>query len=99
MHTIVIFGNSGSGKSTLASEMAEILACSHLDLDTIAWKCWLHGLSNIHGERMSSRYKRIEDSSTPTQGKNVNTRQTQETNDDHPHGSYFSVGRWTLNVQ
>ncbi len=37
MHRIVIFGNSGSGKSTLAREKAEILACSHLDLDTVAW--------------------------------------------------------------
>jgi adenylate kinase family enzyme len=38
MHRIVIFGNSGSGKSTLARERAEILTCSHLDLDTVAWE-------------------------------------------------------------
>jgi adenylate kinase family enzyme len=37
MHRIVIFGNSGSGKSMLAREKATILACSHLDLDTVAW--------------------------------------------------------------
>lgn len=38
MPRIVIFGNSGSGKSTLAQEKAGILACAHLDLDTVAWK-------------------------------------------------------------
>ena len=38
MHRIVIFGNSGSGKSTLAREKTELLACSHLDLDTVAWE-------------------------------------------------------------
>jgi adenylate kinase family enzyme len=32
----VIVGNSGSGKSTLARALAADLACSHLDLDTIA---------------------------------------------------------------
>ena len=37
MHRIVIFGNSSSGKSLLAREKAESLACSHLDLDTVAW--------------------------------------------------------------
>ena len=35
---VVIFGNSGSGKSTFASEKAELLACSHMDLDTVAWE-------------------------------------------------------------
>ncbi|RLE22488.1 MAG: hypothetical protein DRJ65_13775 [Acidobacteria bacterium] len=38
MHRIVIFGNSGSGKSTLAREKAGLLACAHLDLDTVAWQ-------------------------------------------------------------
>ena len=38
MHRIVIFGNSGSGKSTLAREKAGLLACPHLDLDTVAWE-------------------------------------------------------------
>ena len=38
MHRVVIFGNSGSGKSTLAREKAGILACSHLDLDTVTWE-------------------------------------------------------------
>lgn len=37
MPRVVIFGNSGSGKSTLAAEKAELLACTHLDLDTVAW--------------------------------------------------------------
>ena len=37
MHRVLIFGNSGSGKSTLANEKAELLSCSHLDLDTVAW--------------------------------------------------------------
>ncbi len=37
MPRIVIFGNSGSGKSTLAAEKAELQACAHLDLDTVAW--------------------------------------------------------------
>jgi len=34
---VLIFGNSGSGKSTLARERAQLHACPHLDLDTVAW--------------------------------------------------------------
>ena len=34
---VSIMGPSGSGKSTLAAEKAELLACAHLDLDTVAW--------------------------------------------------------------
>jgi len=35
---ILIFGNSGSGKSTLAKKLATEHQCSHLDLDTLAWR-------------------------------------------------------------
>lgn len=38
MQRIVIFGNSGSGKSTFAKQCAVRLACSHMDLDTVAWR-------------------------------------------------------------
>jgi len=38
MPRVVIFGNSGSGKSTLASAKANMLSCSHLDLDSVAWQ-------------------------------------------------------------
>ena len=37
MQKILIFGNSGSGKSTLARARSKEVACSLLDLDTVAW--------------------------------------------------------------
>jgi len=38
MPKIIIIGNSGSGKSTLAKKLCDRKGCSHLDLDTVAWK-------------------------------------------------------------
>ncbi len=38
MQGIVVFGNSGSGKSTFARQQSANLACSVLDLDTVAWE-------------------------------------------------------------